>query len=467
MPPLDATQRSVVEFASREGLTILSGKPGSGKTTVIGGVVQVWVDVAPKDTKVLVTSVSAAASVRCMDVIGYEDDTRVDYATIAGVFENSELARSLNFSKVVVDEAGMCAAHQLANLLDPGFILWEKVMMAGDKDQLDPIGSPSCFGAIQASDLDCFFHLEKIYRQQNLDCALVKNIDLIRRVENLRVEQLEKDKDTFWCLTSDFSEQDIRRVVRKVCEISFRDKKPAPQFIAITNQTCGIVNGEVQKVTQEWFPSHVFRSAEGELTYPNYEGDVVVCRENYPKSKRKRLMPDVANGHMGVVVRLEERGPGLKFRITRRKELTLEAYKVVHELGYCVTLHRAQGNEYDRVVLMFNIGNMRGLVDRKYLTVGLSRARKHLLLVANPNDLKQATHTGDPPRSTLLRRLQEEIIDPDEVDKAFQEGYASWQAAQAAKAAREARKQQQKERERQGRRWEKESDSESEEEEED
>ncbi len=413
-------QRMALETAAKGRVMVLTGGPGTGKTTTVRGIIGLF-DEMGLDT--LLTAPTGRAAKRLTELTGREAQT-VHRLLGAGMPEAGEMGREfekcaadpLECDAVILDETSMVDIKLMAALLDampPDC----RLVMVGDADQLPSVGPGNVFGDVIRSRVAPVISLVDIFRQAQ-QSVIVKNAHLINRGETPSLKNTGGD---FYFL----KRGDAAAVTKTVTElISERLSKnmgiPASeiQVLSPSRKYGGgtrELNAAIQDALNPPDPKKKEKAVGNEVFRV---GDrVMQTRNNYDIMWQKgvRTIPGgdgetaaggeqgsgIYNGDVGYIEDMDE-GEGIAYV---RFEDRLAPYPFERmselELAYAITIHKSQGSEYRAVILALPKCPP-GLVTRGLLYTAVTRARELLVIVGGPdvfsamvaNDRRQKRYSG-------------------------------------------------------------------------
>lgn len=354
---LDDAQRRISRGIAETPFSVLTGGAGTGKSTLIGAVVRAFLAMG-------ITVVCLAPTHRAKKNLSKRLPTTASVVTIdafvrtgssAAGAANSSGRRSSGPKFVFVDESSMLDLEKgarLARKVAEGGS-WQ-ICLAGDDGQLEPIERGELFRTAIHNGGPHVFKLEKCYRAES--------VDLFAAQTDIRDGLMPKASPSMSIELRD-SDATVERFVKSFVE----SRGASVQFIAWTNRTCDLVNGLVQ------------RRERGPVLNPGTPvvGDrVVFCGRNDPKRNLTNAMCGVVKGFRGpstLVVEWED-GAG-----------EIECPTRDAPLAYCITVHKAQGSEYDSVcVVATAVSMMARSLDRRWLYTAVSRAKKSCAIITTP-----------------------------------------------------------------------------------
>lgn len=394
---LDDIQREAVKTAAENGVMVLTGGPGTGKTTTIKAIIGYF---EARGMDILLAAPTGRAAKRMKETTGRDAFTIHRMLQMKGdVEENADsFDRKSNFERnennpleadvIIIDEMSMVDIA-LMNALLRATAQGTRLIMVGDVDQLPPVGAGNVLKDIIASERFTVVCLTKIFRQAALS-DIVVNAHKINKGQDIELNNQSKD---FLYIRRDTANEIMGVVVALV-----RDKLPgyvksSPFDIQVLTPTRkGDLGVEkLNKVLQEYLnPPDPKKKEKAYGDFIFREGDKVMqIRNNYQlewESRNSRgFLKDsgsgIFNGDCGVIKRINTFSEELEIVFDDDK-LVYYPYSLLEdlELAYCITVHKSQGSEYPAVVLpLFN--GPRQLFYRNLLYTAVTRAQKCVTIV--------------------------------------------------------------------------------------
>ena len=392
----DETQWLAVKTAISSKVMVLTGGPGTGKTTTTLGIISAYQQAG---CKIILAAPTGRAAKRMSEAAGMEAKTihrLLEYKPPEGYQKNEE--HPLEGDVLILDECSMIDIMLMYNLLKA---LPEQMslILIGDTDQLPSVGAGNVLRDIIASQRVPVVRLTQIFRQAQ-GSRIIMNAHRINRGESI---DMRGGKESDFFLASKTTNQEVVDTIVQYCKMNLPRYYHVDPFTDIQVLTpmqrgeCGAVH--LNQVLQEAMnPSRIFLRRGG--TQYRLKDKVMQIRNDYDK--------EVFNGDIGTITKvdMEERELTVLFDdreviydVTELEELSL---------AYAVTIHKAQGSEYPIVVMPFTMSHF-VMLQRNLLYTGVTRAKKILVLVGEKKAvyyaIKNETTAG---RNTCLaRRLQE------------------------------------------------------------
>ena len=399
-------QRQAVELAARTGVLILTGGPGTGKTTTVRGIVALFQKMG---LDIVLAAPTGRAAKRMSELTGMEAQT---VHRLLGMSWN-DTTHQVTFTKteqepleadaVIVDEMSMVDLSLFSALLRalrPG----TRLVLVGDADQLPSVGAGNVFSdLIRSGRVETVF-LREVFRQAE-QSAIIRNAHSVNLGEPPR---LTNDQGDFFFLCRRDGERTLSTVV-DLCRSRLPEKMgiPADQIQVLTPTRKGpsgtvSLNRSLQAALNPPKPDK--RELQwGERLFR--EGDrIMQTRNDYDVVWEKAdgtVGTGMFNGDVGKIVQIDPSGEWLTVDFDGRTALYgVEQLNEV-DLAYAMTVHKAQGSEY-RCVVLAAMPAAQSLMVRGVLYTALTRARELLILVGDDaavramaaNDRQQRRYSG-------------------------------------------------------------------------
>lgn len=382
----DEKQRRAIRESCMHRMMILTGGPGTGKTTTLNGIIRI---LEARGETVALASPTGRAAKRITELTGREARTvhrLLGYSGEPGAecFQKNH-GNPLEFDAVIVDESSMVDLWLFDHLLD-ALALNTRLILVGDANQLPPVGPGSVLKDILSSQRVPSVELTEIFRQAQ-ESRIVTNAHAVLHGE---MPVLNDTKNDFFFLRADSP----TAAAQLVADLAARRLPAAYGFsptedIQVLSPTrrgpCGTEQLNVLLRENINPPGY----GKGELTFrdvPFREGDKVMqTRNNYNLVAQKddyTLEEGVFNGDLGTVEQTDPHGESLTVRFDdRRVTYTKEEIEDLKP-AYAVTVHKSQGSEFKAVILTVSDGPD-VLFTRNLLYTAMTRAKQLLVLVGS------------------------------------------------------------------------------------
>ena len=408
-----AQQAEAIRQAASAGVLLVTGGPGTGKTTILKGVLSLF---GRMQLRCVLAAPTGRAAKRLTEVTGEEASTihrlleaGIDPATGNMVFARDE-SNPLKADVVIGDEMSMVDVLLLSDLLR-AVPQGKRLIFVGDPDQLPPVGPGCPFSDCLRSNSLPTVRLTEIFRQAQ-ESLIVMNAHRVNRGE---MPELRDVKHDFFFLPGR-SEDHMRQTIAQLCAVRLPEKMgiPADQIQVLSPTRKGAVgtaslNQCLQAVLNPAAPGKRERQF-GDFCFR--EGDrVMQIRNNYDilwkKTDGSQVGTGIFNGDVGTVTAID---PAMEtMTVTYDDREADYDFTQLGELepAYAVTVHKSQGSEYRAVILAAWNGSPY-LLSRSVLYTAITRARELLIIVGREETVAVMTENAKKGRrySGLKLRLQ-------------------------------------------------------------
>lgn len=385
----DEKQRQAIEIAVNKGILILTGGPGTGKTTTVKGIITLMKN---RGLDVALTAPTGRAAKRMSELTGYEAKTihrllEVEYreGSVEPTFTHN-LRNPLDCDAVIVDELSMVDVTLFSALLD-ALPLSCRLIMVGDKDQLPPVGAGNVLADLIKSGLFGVVSLDKIFRQA-MESKIVSNAHRVVKGEMPLLDNADPDSD-FFLLNEDSRFNAPKKIVNLVTRripvgYGFDPLKEIQVLCPSRKGDTGTenLNALLQEKLNPYSPD------KKQIKYKGYtlrEGDKVMqIKNNYdvPWFKGDESGTGVFNGDIGILTRIDRASDIINVLYDDREAMYSFNNIGELELAYAMTVHKSQGSEFEAVVLPV-IGTPPKLAYRNLFYTAVTRAKDLLVVVGN------------------------------------------------------------------------------------
>ena len=397
---LAEAQRQAIYASLEHGVFVLTGGPGTGKTTVVKGILNV---LEQAGCRILLAAPTGRAARRLADSAGHPAVTvhrLLEYQpTGDGLHFGKDDSDPLDAEAIIIDEASMLDINLTYHLLKavPGGC---RLIFVGDVDQLPSVGAGSVLKDMIRSGKMPVVRLENVFRQAEVS-PIVRNAHKINRGQ---MPDFLTGAGSEFALQEFINEQDAAEfVARTYAELtSGGDWRSVQVLTPMHKNPCGVQN--LNKLLQQYInpPS----ATKPEVNIPGNVlrvGDKVMqIRNNYEK--------DVFNGDIGRVSRIDGKNVTVSFPERPEGNYVTYAQGEVEELqlAYAMSVHKSQGSEYPCVILLM-VQSHYIMLQRNLLYTAVTRAKEKVLIVGSKNAVRTAVENDKTKRrySLLAERLQE------------------------------------------------------------
>lgn len=420
---LDEMQKRAVTEAASHGLFILTGGPGTGKTTTINAIIRFF---AGEGVELRLAAPTGRAAKRMTEATGYEAQTIHRLLELNGMPEEEREGQSIHFERnaenpldadvIIIDEMSMVDIHLMHSLL-LAVTAGTRLILVGDENQLPSVGPGNVLRDIIRSRQFSVVELKKIFRQAS-ESDIVVNAHKINRGEQVTLSNKSRD---FFFLKRQDADIIIRVVIALIQEKLPRYVEAKPFDIQVlTPMRKGLLGVErLNQILQRYLNPPDPSKKEREYGQGLFrEGDKVMqVRNNYQMEWEIRgrygIPVDkgvgVFNGDTGILKIINEfaETAEVEFEDGRCAEYSFKQLEEL-ELAYAVTIHKSQGSEYPAVVIPL-LSGPRMLLNRNLLYTAVTRARKCVTIVGSEETFREMINNEKQQRrySSLDARLQE------------------------------------------------------------
>ncbi|MGB2994062.1 MAG: ATP-dependent RecD-like DNA helicase [Paenisporosarcina sp.] len=413
------TQIAAIELGMNASVMLLTGGPGTGKTTVVRGLVEVYAELHgltldPKDYAkkqepfpIILAAPTGRAAKRLNESTGLPSMTIHRLLGFTGQEKEEESERDINGKLIIIDEMSMVdtwLAHQLLKAIPEG----AQVIFVGDQDQLPPVGPGQVLKDLLASKRIPTVELTDIYRQS----AGSSIIELAHQMKKGQLPPNITAKTTDRSFIKAGPEQ-IPKVVEQVIKSALAKGHTIKELQVLAPMYKGpagidALNKMIQQMVN---PNDTQKRKElvfGETTYRI--NDKVLQLVNQPESQ-------VYNGDMGEVISISKANENVEKQ--DMMVVSFEGIEVTYQrndlgqltLAYCCSIHKSQGSEFP-IVIMPVVRSYMKMLRRNLLYTGITRAKNFLILCGDADVFKFGIErTDDLARLTSLKdRLSEENV---------------------------------------------------------
>lgn len=412
---LDELQEKAVLECVKNGLFILSGGPGTGKTTTINTIIRYF---EGERMDIFLAAPTGRAAKRMTEATGYEARTIHRMLELSGAMDAStgtatkDIGKAVRFERdeenpleadvIIIDEMSMVDIHLLQALLRaimPG----TRLIMVGDVDQLPSVGPGQVLKDIMASGAFPMVVLKKIFRQAQ-ESDIVVSAHKINNGEML--EMNNKSRDFF------FLERNDANVIYKHMVQLITEKLPKyvgssmHEIQVLTPMRKGNLGVEtLNKILQKYMnpPSPekkehiigdtIFREGDKVMqTKNNYDlAWEILSRYGIPIDKGLGIF----NGDMGKIIQINEYAANLIVEFDEHRRVTYPFAQIEElELAYAITIHKSQGSEYAAVIMPL-LSGPKMLFNRNLLYTGVTRAKNCVTILGSRELIAQMIHNTD------------------------------------------------------------------------
>jgi len=383
---LEPSQRAAVELALREPVSIITGGPGTGKTTITRAIVQTLMK---GGLHVCVCAPTGKAAKRAAESIGIEARTIHRMLEVRrGRFVHN-LQNPLQCDALIVDELSMVDVPLFRALLH-GLARCARLILVGDMDQLPSVGPGKVLADLIASGVVPTARLTEVFRQARQSDIIVN----AHRVNGGQMPILNNTESGDFRFLSYLDDSEAQAALLRTITVMKQPGRFLPNrhydplrdvqvLSPMRRGTLGV--DELNKVLRRGLNPHPSKEMPFRDGFLGVGDKVIQTKNNYTKA--------IFNGEIGYVSDLDP--------ITRAVSVDFDGRRVDYaasdlaqlRLAYALTIHRSQGSEFPVVLLAISYGHY-PMLKRNLLYTGITRARELLLIFGNPRAAAHATHNS-------------------------------------------------------------------------
>jgi len=366
---LDEEQRLAIKNVHNNPLTIITGGPGTGKTYTISFLVKTF----PESSRIALTAFTAKAVKKLSEGIpGAASLTLHSLLKLRNIQEPIEEGHYLPYDLIIIDECSMIDGALWLKILS-SISYSTRLVLLGDPMQLPPIGSDGFFSHF--CTLPCTISLKGVKRAEGL-------------LQKLSEATLREDAEEFFKLSTFFEGKDLLSALKEIFTFGFTSP-PTPEELLEKLKTFRVLSCVRRGVRGI---DHLNRDLADHFRSKRWPIPLMITRNDY------RLQ--LSNGQTGI----QNSSETALFEDDEKQMRTFPiALLPPYEYGYALSVHKAQGSEYDHLFLIIP-ENSEGL-SKELLYTGITRAKKNITLVGNKDSVKEMMSHPSRKNSGLLMWL--------------------------------------------------------------
>ena len=399
---LSEKQKEAVKTVNDNNVTIITGGPGTGKTTIIKSIIEIY---QSKGNKIVLSAPTGRAAKRMTETTGKEASTlhrlleigKFDediYLKNKGEYEGTPIDGDI----VIVDEMSMVDMF-LMNYLVSSIYQGTKLVLVGDSDQLPSVGPGSVLKDLIDSKKIATIHLDKVFRQA-AKSQIVVNAHRVNEGQGfLSKDELTDDSKKDFFIINEKNPEKMLYQVMSLCtgrlesygnynffeniQILTPTKKGMFGTKELNAYLQNVLNPEDKFKDEKKANGAIFRVGDRIMQVKN-NYDIYWEKES-TVNKEKEVGSGVFNGEIGTIIAIDEREKKVEIRFDDEKKAWYEFSELEQiEHSYAITIHKAQGSEYD-VVIMCIPKAAPILMTRNLLYTGITRAKDLLIIIGDKN----------------------------------------------------------------------------------
>ena len=395
-------QRGALELAAKSSVMALTGGPGTGKTTTIRGILMLYDELGLKTS---LCAPTGRAAKRLAEICGRDAATihRMLGASPGEdnvlLFEHDEL-NPLKADAVIVDESSMIDILLIRSLLG-AMKDGSRLLMVGDADQLPPVGPGNVFADVIRSGMIPTVELTEIFRQDE-DSGIVLcshdvnngiTPDITKKYPDLFFIRRQTEEQLAETVAELYGQRLPQNMGIKPAQIQVLSptRKRAAGTVMLNNKLREAVNPGSTLKKEKQFGEYLFRTGDKAMQIRN-NYDII-----WKDTDGLTDGTGVYNGDVGVITNIDNEKETVT--VDFEDKLVTYLFEQLPELepAFAMTVHKSQGSEYSAVILAMTTGAPR-LLSRDVLYTAMTRAKKLLVIVGNPEVMTQMVYNNRPQR---------------------------------------------------------------------
>lgn len=385
-------QKQAVTSALTEGMLILTGGPGTGKTTTLNAIINI---LKRKGKKVLLSAPTGRAAQRMSEVTGDEAKTLHRMLEVSWdkqdnpVFNKNE-RNQLKCDALIIDEVSMVDSYIFESVMR-ALPLGCRLILVGDSDQLPSVGPGNVLGDLIESGVVPVIRLNEIFRQAQKS-LIVTNAHKI--VNGVMPDLKKVDKDFFFIYKSDKTSG--AETILDLCserlpkaygyspleniQVLSPSKKGELGTAELNRKLQARLNPKSDDKAEVTIGSKTFRTGDKVMQIKN-NYDISWYKDNGETGE------GIFNGDIGIIQNIDKKSKSIKINFYDKTAVLTYDYASELDFAYAITVHKSQGNEFDAVVIPMFSGPPQ-LYYRNLLYTAVTRAKKTLILVGVPQTVE-------------------------------------------------------------------------------
>lgn len=385
-------QKEAITQALTEGMLILTGGPGTGKTTTLNAIIKIM---KRKGKTVLLSAPTGRAAQRMSDLTGDEAKTlhrllEVSWDKQDNPIFNKNERNQLKCDALIIDEVSMVDTfifESVMRALSTGC----RLILVGDSDQLPSVGPGNILGDLSSSGIIPVVKLNEIFRQAQ-QSLIVTNA---HKIVNGELPVLNStDKDFFFLKRN--NKTDVSSVITELCSVRLPNaygyspfeniqvlapsKKGELGTAELNHRLQASLNPKSPEKSEITIGSKTFRVGDKVMQIKN-NYDIRWFRSNGDTGE------GIFNGEIGIIEKIDRKSKSIEINFYDKSARYTIDFASDLDFAYAITVHKSQGNEFDAVVIPMFPGPVQ-LYYRNLLYTAVTRAKKTLVLVGNPQTVE-------------------------------------------------------------------------------
>ena len=413
---LDKSQVDAAIVAIKNSVSIITGGPGTGKTTTLNTIIKFLEKKADvKNIRLLAPTGKAAK--RMSEQTG-RFATTIHKAVGFGCNEQS----SIDDDVIIVDEMSMTDMNVMYSLLKSLSPNVKRLIFVGDIDQLPSVGAGNILKDMIESGVIPVSRLNVIHRQAE-QSGIIRYSQAV--IKEMMFPENPPDVDDFVFINNpvaDTVEEQVIDMYTTGIPEWLKEQGLDPTSVQILSPfkdpsrqlSSGCFNNKIQKKNAELLKSERISFFKDKIVY--YVGDKVIHTKNNYKMKRQqpngKISEGVMNGETGTVIEVDDK---LKLLTVKYDDGDIGVYNKDNigelALAYALTVHRSQGSEYQAVIIPIVTGGMSSIMNKNLLYTAITRAKSMVIVIGSKSVLARMVHTkySEKRNTKLAEKLQKPL----------------------------------------------------------
>lgn len=423
---LSDKQKEAIEQVNENNVSVITGGPGTGKTTIIKFIIELY---KAQKMKVVLCAPTGRAAKRMTETTGEEAKTIHRLLEIGKLEEEGKIANvdynitPIDADVIIIDEMSMVDLF-IMNYLLKGVYLGTKLILVGDSNQLPSVGPGTILEDIIKSEQIPTVSLNKIFRQAAqskivLNAHNVNNGKNFVKKEEIELEERENLKNDFFYI-NESNQEKIQYNVVSLCKERLKNYGDYNFFsdiqVLTPTKKGALGTKELNKILQQALNPEKDNSCQKQIGDRIFrKGDrVMQIKNNYDiiwekKGEETKIGTGIFNGEFGIISNINEEEKQIKV-IFDDEKIAWYSFSELDQLehAYAITIHKSQGSEFNVVVIVLP-QSAPMLLTRNLLYTGITRARKMLIIIGSNKIVEfMIKNTDSKKRNTgLMYKLNE------------------------------------------------------------
>ena len=425
-------QKDAIINALMENISIITGGPGTGKSTIVKGIIEIYKELKGKDDITLVAPTGRAAK-RLRELCFHEASTIHKLLGFTGLkFMNDSISTSL----IIIDEFSMVDIH-LAYHLFKAIDNNTKIVIVGDSDQLPPVGPGDILNDLILSKEVSTVKLDKIHRLASTSTIISLAHDINQGHIPYDLKELKNDRKFISCDDNNIISLSTKTIDLYLNQMHMKDNDDEDSFESFIKEKETLVN-DIQILVPMYKGivgidafNHHMQEHFNPLTKDNFKQIKLgaKCFRVYDKviQLNNRSEKNVMNGDIGYIVSIDMEDNIYKGLVVRYPfgDVKYEMDELDDlSLAYAISIHKSQGSEFKLVIVPFSYKYFI-MLRKKLIYTAITRAKKYLIMIGNTDAIRSGILNIEEKRKTKLQERIKTLIDnPNHIfnfDSAFDE----------------------------------------------